>query len=80
MIYIILELPHGDFIRKTCFFGPVTQNLQDFSDIGTFALGRTGVEDVAVQAMGYFYPPQLGGKLVPGNADSAVSLPDASKQ
>ena len=35
--------------------------------------------DVAVQAMGYFYPPQLGGKPFPEGAGTAVSFSEESK-
>ena len=47
----VSALSHGDFIRKADFLGPITQNLQNFSDVGTFAFGTAGVEDLAMQAI-----------------------------
>jgi hypothetical protein len=51
VILITLALSHGDFIRKANFFGPITQNLQNLSDVGTLAFGPAGVQDLPTQAM-----------------------------
>ena len=46
-----LVLSHGNFIRKANFFGPITQNLHNLSDVGTFAFGTAGVEDLPMLAI-----------------------------
>ena len=51
VILITLALPHGDFIRKANFFGPITQNLQNLSDVGTFAFGTAGLEGFPMLAI-----------------------------
>ena len=51
MILISLALSHGYFLRKTTVFGPITQNLQKLSDIGTFAFGTAGVQNLTMQAI-----------------------------
>ena len=51
VILITLALSHGDSIRKANFFGPITQNLQNLSDVGTFAFGAAGMEDLPLQAI-----------------------------
>ncbi len=51
MMVITLALPYGNFIRKTIFFGPITHNLHDFSDIGTFAFCLTGAKYILMLTM-----------------------------
>jgi len=51
VILITLVLSHSDFIGKVNLFRPITQNLQDLSNVGTFAFGTARVEVFPLQAV-----------------------------
>jgi hypothetical protein len=44
-------MSYGYFRRKVNFFRPITQNLQNLSDVSTFAFGTAGVEVFPVPAI-----------------------------
>ena len=44
-------LSHSYFSRKVGFFRPITQNLQNFSNVGTFAFGTARVEVLPMPAI-----------------------------
>ena len=46
-----LALSHGYFIRKANLFGPITHNLHNLSDVGTFTFSGAGMKDILVKAM-----------------------------